>query len=113
MYSNYQYNEDDAIEKNYNNLYEMLLDVANEQDWFDCVERLEEIYERPYKMIGEYSWDDIVDAVDPDACILLHNIEKEDVIADLWEQYEYYCSEQYEKELLRTYYIERDDRSYK
>lgn len=61
-------------------------------------------------MIGEYSWDDIVDAVDPDACILLHNIEKEDVIADLWEQYKYYCSEQYEQEQLRTYYIERDDR---
>lgn len=113
MNSNYQYNEDDAIEKNYNNLYEMVLDVANEYDWFDCVERLEEIYERPYKMIGEYSWDDIVDAVDPYACILLHNIEKEDVIADLWEQYEYYCSEQYEQEQLRTYYIERDDRSYK
>lgn len=34
MNINYQYNEDNAIEKNYNNLYEMLLDVANEQDWF-------------------------------------------------------------------------------
>lgn len=113
MINNYKYNdsEEDAIEKNYNNnLYEMVIDMTNEQDWPWAIHRLKEIYDRPFKMIGKYSWDEIVDAVDPDACILLYGIDKEDVIEELEEECERYYEEEYERKLLADFYYGRDNR---
>ncbi len=93
--------------KEFDNLYDMVTEVECQEDWEYASEKLWELFNRPFDMIGKYSWDDIVDAIDPDAGMILFGADKEKVMEDLWNLYQEDLSNEYEKKLLTDYYINR------
>ncbi|RHL26838.1 hypothetical protein DW028_12870 [Agathobacter rectalis] len=86
------------------NIYDRVLNVTSNNEWEMICDELEERYNVPFKMIGKYDWDEIINAIDVDASLILYGMDKDDVIKELEEEYNKYLEEEYEYQLLRDYY---------